>query len=90
MSEISDFDSKRVVTNIPLNVGSIQVVELFRERYEWTYVNEHQKVIYQSENNYGQSYSALRDGLITVIGEPDRFRMLQLQDARKTIEDFKY
>lgn len=82
----------KLIHSIPLHLGKVETIEVgegegFRG-CEWRYIDDKEVLVHQSEEQYGNPMAALRDGLVTVIGLPDEFRMRKIELVRDKIATY--
>lgn len=79
----------RVIHSIPLHLGKIETIEISEsgnfKGCEWRYLDDKEILVHQSKNQYGNTMTALRDGLVTVIGLPNDFTMRNIEQVRDNI-----
>lgn len=72
-----------------MNLGKVEAIEIDKgeefKACEWRYLDDAGVVVYQSKNQYGNPMAAIRDGLVTVIGLPNEFRMREIERVRDKI-----
>lgn len=79
----------KVIHSIPLHLGKVETVEVSEgESFtgcEWRYIDDTGVLVHQSEDQFGNPIAALRDGLVTVIGLPNEYRMRKIERVRDKI-----
>ncbi|MBE0420569.1 hypothetical protein EI165_10595 [Pseudoalteromonas nigrifaciens] len=79
----------KVIHSIPLHLGKGETVEAAEgESFsgcEWRYIDDTGVLVHQSEDQYGNPMAVLRDGLVTVIGLPNEYRMRKIERVRDKI-----
>lgn len=89
-NDLNNFEPQlKVIHSIPLHLGKVEAIEIDKgedfKSCEWRYLDDEGVLVYQSKNQYGNPMAAMRDGLVTVIGLPNEFRMREIERVRDKI-----
>lgn len=90
MTDLNNFEPQlKVIHSISLHLGKVEAIEIEKgeefKSCEWRYLDDEEVLVYQSKNQYGNPMAAIRDGLVTVIGLPNEFRMREIERVRDKI-----
>lgn len=80
---MSNYNPNTTNLSIKLHFGSVETIKKQHGyTYEWRFLGDDGKLLYQSNVNYGNPIPAIRDALLVVIGLPNLLSLKEMEKIR--------